>query len=134
MHKLVIEDDEGKAVAVPLIRDEITIGRQEGNTIRLTERNVSRRHARLVRRDGVFLIEDLSSYTGTRVNGAPVSGAVPLKDGDHVGIGDYKMSIKSDRPAAAPGAVPGAALPSGAPVAMPIARGAAPAAAPLAAP
>jgi len=49
MHKLIIEDDEGKAVVVPLIREEISIGRQEGNTIRLTERNVSRRHARLVR-------------------------------------------------------------------------------------
>ena len=36
MHKLTIEDDEGKTVVVPLIRDEITVGRQEGNSIRLT--------------------------------------------------------------------------------------------------
>ena len=42
MYKLIIEDDEGKTTVVPLIRDEITIGRKEGNTIRLTERNVSR--------------------------------------------------------------------------------------------
>ena len=49
MFKLVIQDDEGKTTVVPLIRDEITIGRKEGNTIRLTERNVSRRHARIVR-------------------------------------------------------------------------------------
>jgi len=42
MQKLLIEDDEGKTVVVPLIRDEITIGRQEGNTIRLSEQNVSR--------------------------------------------------------------------------------------------
>ena len=47
MYKLIIEDDEGKTTVVPLIRDEITIGRKEGNTIRLTERNVSRRHAKL---------------------------------------------------------------------------------------
>ena len=40
MHKLLIEDDEGKTVAVPLIREEITIGRTDGNTIRLTEQNV----------------------------------------------------------------------------------------------
>ncbi len=39
MVKLIIEDDEGKTTVVPLIRDEITIGRKEGNTIRLTERN-----------------------------------------------------------------------------------------------
>ena len=41
MFKLVIQDDEGKTTVVPLIRDEITNGRKEGNTIRLTERNVS---------------------------------------------------------------------------------------------
>jgi len=34
--KLIIEDDEGRKTVVPLVRDEITIGRQEGNTIRLT--------------------------------------------------------------------------------------------------
>jgi stress response protein YsnF len=52
MHKLLIEDDEGKTVAVPLIREEITIGRTDGNTIRLTEQNVSRKHARLTLRVG----------------------------------------------------------------------------------
>ena len=35
MLKLLIEDDEGKQTVVPLIRDEITIGRKEGNTIRV---------------------------------------------------------------------------------------------------
>ena len=44
MWKLVIEDDEGKRTVVPLTRDDYTIGRKEGNTIRLTERNVSRDH------------------------------------------------------------------------------------------
>ena len=48
MYKLVISDDEGKTIIVPLVRDLITVGRQDGNTIRLTERNVSRQHARLV--------------------------------------------------------------------------------------
>ena len=49
MWKLVIEDDEGKRTVVPLARDDYTIGRQEGNTIRLTERNVSRHHGRVRR-------------------------------------------------------------------------------------
>ena len=52
MLKLIIEDDEGRKTVVPFVRDEITIGRKEGNTIRLTERNVSRRHARIVIEDG----------------------------------------------------------------------------------
>ena len=106
MHKLVIEDDEGKAVVVPLIRDEITIGRQEGNTIRLTERNVSRRHARLMRRGADYVLEDLSSYIGTKVNGSRIAAATPIKDGDQVVIGDYKLGIKIERPTASTMAYP----------------------------
>ena len=42
MIKLVISDNEGTTTVVPFARDEISIGRKEGNTIRLTERNISR--------------------------------------------------------------------------------------------
>ena len=70
MFKLVISDDEGKTTVVPLVRDEITIGRKEGNTIRLTERNVSRRHARIHRKSADYVLEDLASYNGIVVNGA----------------------------------------------------------------
>jgi len=108
MQKLLIEDDEGRSVAVPLIRDEITIGRKEGNTIRLSEQNVSRNHARLVRRQGSLLVEDLSSYNGTKLNGAVLAAPAPLKDGDVIIIGDYRMAIKEDRPSAATGATQGA--------------------------
>jgi pSer/pThr/pTyr-binding forkhead associated (FHA) protein/tetratricopeptide (TPR) repeat protein len=101
MFKLLIEDDEGKTVAVPLIRDEITIGRKEGNTIRLSDQNVSRKHARLLRQDGVLNLEDLSSYNGTKLNGTPVSKLSPLKDGDLIIIGDYRMRINEDRSAKA---------------------------------
>jgi pSer/pThr/pTyr-binding forkhead associated (FHA) protein len=101
MQKLLIEDDEGRSVVVPLVRDEITIGRKEGNTIRLSEQNVSRNHARLVRRQGSLLLEDLSSYNGTKLNGAAVSAPASLKDGDVILIGDYRMAIKEDRPSAA---------------------------------
>jgi pSer/pThr/pTyr-binding forkhead associated (FHA) protein len=96
MHKLLIEDDEGKTVAVPLIRDEITIGRMEGNTIRLTEQNVSRKHARLVLQGGVLRMEDLGSYNGTSLNGSTLSAPTVLKDGDVVLIGDYRLGIQDD--------------------------------------
>ena len=97
MFKLTIEDDEGKTTVVPLARDEITIGRLEGNTIRLTERNVSRRHARLVRQNGALYIEDLSSFTGVRVNGAKIGSATPLREGDEVQIGDYRLALRGER-------------------------------------
>lgn len=96
MYKLVISDDEGKNTVVPLVRDEITIGRKEGNTIRLTERNVSRRHARLVKLNGRFVIEDLQSYNGVRVNGQRIGGEVALDPGDRIQIGDYQLALQLD--------------------------------------
>lgn len=94
--KLIIEDDEGRKTVVPFVREEITIGRQEGNTIRLTERNVSRRHARLMRQNGHVVVEDLGSSNGTRINGERISGQSAVKDGDLIQIGDYDLALQSD--------------------------------------
>ena len=96
MLKLVIQDDEGKTWVVPLIRDELTIGRKEGNTIRLTERNVSRSHAKVLRVNGAITIEDLDSYNGIRVNGSRIDGKAEIKEADRVQIGDYLIEIKSE--------------------------------------
>jgi len=96
MYKLVISDDEGHATVVPLLRDEITIGRQEGNTIRLTERNVSRSHARLLKRNGSYIVEDLGSYNGVTVNGERIDAKAELASGDQLGIGDYGLAFQSD--------------------------------------
>jgi pSer/pThr/pTyr-binding forkhead associated (FHA) protein len=98
MHKLIIEDDEGKEVVFPLIRLEISIGRQANNLVCLTQRNVSRSHARLLRRDGRYILEDLSSYLGTRVNGERITSQTPLNAGDRIEIGDYRMAIVPGRP------------------------------------
>jgi pSer/pThr/pTyr-binding forkhead associated (FHA) protein len=93
MYKLVISDDEGKTTSVPLVREEITIGRKEGNTIRLTDRNVSRRHAKLQKQDGAYVLQDLGSYNGTVINGTRLSDTRSLKTGDQIVIGDYKLNI-----------------------------------------
>ncbi len=101
MLRLVIEDDEGQTTVVPLIRDEITIGRKDGNTIRLTERNISRRHARLHcsgDANDVVLLEDLDSYNGVRLNGEKIVGRAHIKPGDSIQIGDYRLALKLDQP------------------------------------
>jgi ABC transport system ATP-binding/permease protein len=95
--KLTIEDDEGKTTVVPLARDEMTIGRLEGNTIRLTERNISRRHARLSQQNGALFIEDLTSFTGVRVNGTRIASPTPLREGDEVQIGDYRIVLRGEQ-------------------------------------
>src|ERR1700690_2224135 len=108
MWKLVIEDDEGKRTIVPLTRDQYSIGRKEGNTIRLTERNISREHARLHKRSAGsgeasgFVLEDLTSYNGVFVNGIRVAREQELLHGDLVQIGDYRVVLQDERLADTP--------------------------------
>jgi pSer/pThr/pTyr-binding forkhead associated (FHA) protein len=99
--KLIIEDDAGKQIVVPFVRDVITIGRKEGNTIRLTERNVSRFHARLARETTQVSVEDLGSYNGIKLNGDRISGKVMVNEGDTIQIGDYHLALHAQDGAAA---------------------------------
>ena len=114
MYRLEIRDDEGRSTVVPLerlTREEVTIGRKEGNSIRLTERNVSRQHAKLVRRDSEVFIEDSSRY-GTRINGRRITEPTALGHGDILLIGDYQLAFEVDRDAAMAATIDEPAKPS----------------------
>ena len=104
--KLIIEDDEGRRTVVPVVGDEITIGRGDENVIKLTERNVSRRHAQLKRENGTLLIEDLGSYNGVRINGKRISEATPITEGDLIEIGDYDLAVEGRFEVARPDDMP----------------------------
>src|SRR3954470_7898907 len=93
--KLIIEDDEGRKTVIPVVRDEITIGRNERNLIRLVEKNVSRSHGRLIREDGHYYIEDLGSFTGIRVNGEKIAGKRQVEDGDLIQISEYDLVLQA---------------------------------------
>jgi hypothetical protein len=94
--RLIIEDEEGATTIVPLGEEEVTIGREPGNTIQLTEQNVSRQHARLHQGTDGWVIEDLESYNGVKVNGVQVEGSVTLNEGDVVQIGDYHLALSNN--------------------------------------
>ena len=82
---LVLEGvDKGRvyrALPVP-----VTIGREEGNVLRLNDERVSRYHAKIQTEDGDVILTDLDSTNGTRVNGAAVQ-IRRLRAGDQVSIG-----------------------------------------------
>lgn len=59
-----------------------TIGRQAGNDICIPEQHVSRQHAVINYRDGIFMITDLGSANGTFVNDRQLTEAFPLASGD----------------------------------------------------
>jgi len=92
--KLIIEDDEGRRTLVPLFKDELIIGRAEGSSIRLVEKDVSRRHARVSRRSGRVFIEDLGSFTGVRVNGYRLGAPHEIREGDLIQISGYDLRVE----------------------------------------
>jgi pSer/pThr/pTyr-binding forkhead associated (FHA) protein len=100
MWKLTIQDDQGNETLVHLVRDEYTIGRSEENAVRLTERNVSRKHARIALTDGSWHLHDLTSYNGCYVNGARVADAQNLAHGDLIQLGDYRLTVEDESLAA----------------------------------
>lgn len=94
MWKLSIADDQGQRTNVTLVRDQYTIGRAEGNSVRLTERNVSRQHALVERTKRGIRIRDLDSDNGIFVNGVRLSSEPhDLEHGDLVQIGDYRIDV-----------------------------------------
>lgn len=64
----------------------VTIGREEGNALRLNDERVSRYHAKIQTEDGDVILTDLDSTNGTRVNGAAVQ-IRRLRAGDQIAIG-----------------------------------------------
>jgi hypothetical protein len=71
---------------VPLGDRVVGIGRLPECDINLADPNVSRRHAELRPAGTSFVIADLRSTNGTRVNGAPITEQV-LRDGDVISVG-----------------------------------------------
>lgn len=64
----------------------VTIGREEGNVLRLNDERISRYHAKIQVEDGDVIVTDLDSTNGTRVNGATVQ-IRRLRAGDQVSVG-----------------------------------------------
>ena len=75
---------------------EVTIGRVKGNDILLPKGNVSKRHARLIVRDGRYIVTDLKSTNGTYVNHRRITHATLVREGDRIYIGDFVLRIEGD--------------------------------------
>lgn len=90
---IVVTEKGGKPRAEVFDQGEITIGRVQGNDIVLPKGNISKRHSRIVQRDGKFIIVDLKSTNGTYVNGKRISAPQVLKEGDKLYIGDFTITL-----------------------------------------
>jgi two-component system, cell cycle response regulator len=93
---LLIEQGPDSGVVIAVGERPVTIGRESGCEVRLTDTSCSRRHVRVLSGgDGRVLLEDLGSANGTYVNGARVS-QVLLSPGDGIGIGETLLRFLSE--------------------------------------
>lgn len=77
--------------------DNISIGREEGNTIILENDLVSKQHAIIFKRKRTYFIKDLNSTNGTFINDKKTvpNKIYKLKDGDKIGIGPFVLLFKA---------------------------------------
>lgn len=116
----------------------VNIGRADYNDLVLPDESVSTTHAKLQRREGVWILVDLDSTNGTFVDGERIKGEAPLAPGATVRFGDVsavfeptddsagvskgggtRMIEQMKVPAPPPKPAPPAAAPPSAPAAQP---------------
>ena len=72
MPKLLVKEGPGRGDVFELSQEDVRIGRDLENDMRLADRAISRFHARISRREADCYVSDLDSHNGTLVNGEPI--------------------------------------------------------------
>jgi len=90
--RLVLQEP-GETLEFPL-GDSNVLGRSTQATVRLADREVSRKHSQIDRQGKDFVLRDLGSSNGTFLNGKRIFGPMRLKDGDEVLIGVSRMVFR----------------------------------------
>ena len=86
-HYLVVLEGTSPGKRLELGLEPVTIGRGAGKTLVVDDHDVSRLHARVALINGTAIAEDMQSTNGTFVDGEPLVGAAPLKDGSRLQMG-----------------------------------------------
>ncbi|MGH2491650.1 MAG: FHA domain-containing protein [Candidatus Limnocylindria bacterium] len=74
-------------------KSSATLGRGQENTIRLDDLSVSRRHARIVYRQGGYWLSDLGSMGGTWVEATRLNAPRRLAAGEVIDIGLCRLTV-----------------------------------------
>src|SRR5262245_16294136 len=111
MFSIIISEKGGAERRETYDRTEINVGRVQGNDLMLPKGNVSKRHARLLYRDGRFIVTDLKSTNGTYVNGRKIAQATIVREGDKIYIGDFVLRIELSGDGSSQASQPGVPAP-----------------------
>lgn len=91
--KLILTREGQLLNEYPIKKECFSIGRGEDNNVHLTDKKVSRVHARILSDSEGHFLEDLNSTNGTFVNEKRISKHT-LREGDVIKIGKYRLSYK----------------------------------------
>jgi pSer/pThr/pTyr-binding forkhead associated (FHA) protein len=89
--KFVVRSGPRKGERVLVKVPIVNIGRADYNDIILTDESVSSQHAKLTRREGLWILVDLGSTNGTMVDGERIAEDTPLAPGCFVRFGDVQL-------------------------------------------
>ena len=94
MPHLRLASGNGPAEWFPLQGERVVVGRSRDCDLILPDVLLSRRHVELVRSAEGWLVRDLGSLNGTRLNGARVENEALLRNGDVVEIADWSLAYR----------------------------------------
>jgi uncharacterized RDD family membrane protein YckC len=96
MAKLLVHESAGIR-EFEIVDNEVHMGRELDNTLRLPDPSISRHHCVIRKVGGGYEIQDLQSSNGVLVNGNRVQSS-PLRDGDRVTLGQVQLTFQDPRP------------------------------------
>lgn len=96
MARLIILHPNGATDEFPLSKVKTTVGRSARSDVCIPDAFASRLHAEIRREGDTFFLHDLGSANGTRLNGEPVSGTVPIFSGNMIQIGETKLTFQGE--------------------------------------
>ena len=98
---VILTEKGGPTRRLDFESQEITVGRVDENDICLPKGNISKKHTKIVVKDGKIIVLDLKSTNGTYVNGKKLAGPQVIKPSDSVYIGDFILNVEPPDLAAA---------------------------------
>src|ERR1700737_4169415 len=91
---VILTEKGGATQRLDFDSEEITSGRVDENDICLPKGNISKKHTKIVVKDGKIIVLDLKSTNGTFVNGKKLAGPQVISAAAKAYIGDFILNVE----------------------------------------